>query len=130
MKKPHTHPIMEALASEIEPIVPQETFQNQAPCLACGHVGINIVQMPKYSKHYAARRCGYCDAFRGWQPKPSTEQRRAELRRAIAQLLESPLLSDWDRGFLESIRSQKKLSLNQEACLNRLEGKVKPSLDE
>lgn len=100
-----------------------QVFLKISNCAVCGCTRTNTVLMPPHCKHYAALRCGECDCFRSWIPKPSTTQRCLEQQQASAQLLESLLLSDWERGFLESIKIQKKLSPRQQERLNRFAAK-------
>jgi hypothetical protein len=63
------------------------------PCPSCGSTKINLLRMLDYCHHYAARRCGGCDTFRGWQPKPENQEKRQRQQTAINQLLMSPQLS-------------------------------------
>jgi hypothetical protein len=76
------------------------------------------------SPHYACWRCGNCDCFGGWVAKPKNKVNRAEVQRAIAQLLESPSLSAWEREFLSSIKNQPKLSPRQREILSQIQVRV------
>jgi hypothetical protein len=79
--------------------------------------------MPPGATHYAAARCGNCDLFLQWLPKPenATIPKR---RGTIQKLLESAALTGWERDFLNSIQQQKKLSPKQQAVLANLEAKL------
>ena len=93
------------------------------PCQNCGSTRINLVKMPDYSTHYAARRCAECDLFRGWDAKPSTKDKRQQQQSTISELLKSPLLSQWEWEFLQNLKG-KKLSPKQQECLAKIEAKV------
>lgn len=80
------------------------------------------MRMPEYSTHYAARRCAECDSFRSWEPKPAT-QKKQQQQAVVTQLLESPQLTQWEREFLQGLKS-KKLSPKQQEVLSRIENKV------
>ncbi len=94
-----------------------------APCQSCGSTRINLVKMPDFSAHYAARRCGQCDLFRGWEPKPSTKDKRQQQQSTISELLKSPQLSQWERNFLEGLKGRK-ISPKQREILVKIEVEV------
>lgn len=93
-----------------------------APCPGCGSTGSNLVRMPSYSAHHAARRCAECDSFRGWELKPATKENR-QRREIISQLLKSSQLTQWERSFLEGLNT-KKISPKQQEVLSRIEVRV------
>jgi hypothetical protein len=95
-----------------------------APCPKCGGTRINIVKMPEGCAHYAARRCGQCDRFLGWAPKPESQQKRQQMQTTINQMLQSPQLSPWEREFLENMRSRRSLSPKQQEIVSRIEVEV------
>jgi len=80
--------------------------------------------MPPGSAHHAAQRCGRCDTFLRWVPKPETQERQRQQGQTIRQLLNAPGLSHWEQDFLRSIKGQKKLSPKQAAVVARIEAKV------
>lgn len=94
-----------------------------APCPICGSTRINLVKMPDYSSHHAARRCAECDSFRGWESKPATKEKQRRQQTTISHLLKSSQLSQWEREFLQGLKT-KKLSSKQQEVLSRIEAKV------
>jgi len=113
------------LTSAIETVqASQPNFEPEQKCSICGSTKINLVRMPSHSTHYAARRCAGCDAFRGWQPKPETQEKRLSQQTAISQLLKSSQLSQWEREFLTSLQGKRSLSPKQQETLGRIEAKV------
>ena len=89
----------------------------------CGSTRITVVQMPKHCSHYAALRCGQCDCFLGWMPKPESEGRRRDLAVRIDKALLAPGLTQWEKDFCLSLKKQKKLSPRQAEVLSRIEAK-------
>lgn len=109
--------------------VSQETQKfsnyNAVPsCFICGSSQINLVRMPDRSLHYAARRCAECDTFRGWQPKPANQEKQWHQQKRVIMLLQSPILSQWEREFLLSVQYRRSLSPKQQKVLVRIEAKV------
>jgi len=93
------------------------------PCQNCGSIRTNLVKMPDYSIHYAARRCGQCDLFRGWESSPATKEKLQQRQATISRLLKSPQLSQWERSFLDGLKGSK-ISPKQQEVLIRIETKV------
>ncbi len=93
-----------------------------APCPSCGSTQINVVKMPDYC-HFAAIRCGHCDRFLRWQPKPQNIDLQQQRKATISHLLKSPHLSEWERTFLEGLKCRK-ISPKQRQVLDRIEAKV------
>lgn len=93
-------------------------------CPYCGGSKGNLVQMPKSCVHHAARRCGICDSFLGWQPKPENTSKRSQQQELISQLLESTRLSDWEHEFLQGLNGKRKLSPKQQEVLARIKTKL------
>lgn len=100
--------------------------ENQAsstnPCPACGCDRLNVVLEKPPNPHYASARCGSCDCFRFWVPKPQTLKCQRDQREAIERLLGNPYLSDWERSFCQGLLSarNKKLSPKQLQILSRI----------
>lgn len=97
---------------------------NFESCPSCGSNRLNTVQMPSGCKHHAAIRCAGCDRFLKWTQSPGNKEKRQQREAAISQLLQSPKLTDWEKGFLESVQNKGKLSPKQSETLSRIEMKV------
>lgn len=82
-------------------------------CKFCGFPRFTTVLMPEGRTHYAALRCGSCDGFHKWIESPHTTEERERQRQRIKELLRSPLLSEWERGFLQDVLKERKLSPKQ-----------------
>ncbi len=95
-----------------------------APCPKCGGTRINIVKMPEGCTHYAARRCGQCERFLGWAPKPESQQKQKQMQVTISGLLESKRLTDWEREFLTSAKGKRSFSPKQVSILQKTEAKL------
>ena len=102
----------------------EEFSENTAitPCASCGSSRVNLVKMPDYCTHHTARRCGTCDTFLDWQPKPATKEHQKQRRATIERLLKSSQLNQWERSFLEGLKSRK-LSPKQTECLAKIESR-------
>lgn len=92
------------------------------PCPVCGHHRVSAI--PLSGPHYAALRCGKCDKFIRWAPKPENQDLQRETAQTINRLLSSEKISSWESFFLRSISQQKKLSPKQREILNQIEAKV------
>lgn len=97
----------------------------QSGCPSCGNTSINLVRIPDYCLHCAARRCGKCDRFLGWERKPKNQQKRQQHQKVITALLKSAQLTEWEHIFLTEIGKQKKLSPKQRNFLEQLTARVK-----
>jgi hypothetical protein len=95
-----------------------------AQCRSCGSNKVLVVSMTPGSVHHAAIRCGQCDRFLAWQPKPGSQERLRRQQTAIDQLLKSPQLSDWEREFLLSMWDKRSLSPKQLATIQKIETKL------
>lgn len=94
-----------------------------APCPSCNYTGVSLVRMPDNCVHYAAKRCGRCDRFLKWEGKPETVNKKQQQQKTINQMLKASHLSQWERKFLEGLKS-KKISPKQQEVLSRIEAKV------
>ena len=56
--------------------------------------------------------------------KPETILKNSQNNELIQKLLESSIINDWERKFLENIRENKKLSPKQQDCLKSISQKV------
>jgi len=56
--------------------------------------------------------------------KPETILKNSQRSDLIQKLLESSIITNWERRFLENIRENKKLSPKQQDCLNNISVKV------
>lgn len=93
-------------------------------CKFCSFPRFSTVLMPEGHTHFAALRCGSCDGFQDWVEKPANKEKREKRRWKIGELLKSPLISSWEKDFLESVQGRKSLSPKQEEVLDRISGKV------
>ncbi|MUH00632.1 hypothetical protein F7734_53540 [Scytonema sp. UIC 10036] len=82
-------------------------------CTACGCDRVNFIHLQPPSPHFGCYRCAECDRFRGWTEKSANREKREQLQRALAQLLESSSLTSWEKNFLLGIQNQRKLSPKQ-----------------
>jgi hypothetical protein len=112
----------ESLTDVIQSVQNFQDFEPEQICASCGSTRINCVRMPLHAPHYAARRCGQCDRFLGWIPKP--QKRRQRRQTTINQLLKSCGLTQWERDFLEGLKGKRALSPRQQEVLDRIENKV------
>lgn len=119
-----THPIVSQTSQSTQAVHGISDDNAIAPCPSCGHTGLNLVRMPDYSLHYAARRCGQCDTFRGWEPKPENQNKQQRWQTTISQLLKLPSLSQWEREFLTSLQGSRSLSPKQLAVVQKIENQV------
>lgn len=119
-----THPIVPRTSQSTQAVHGITDWQAIAPCPSCGHTELNLVRMPNYSLHYAARRCGQCDTFRGWEPKPENQNKQQRWQTTISQLLKSPILSQWEREFLTNLQGSRSLSPRQLAVVQKIENQV------
>lgn len=95
-----------------------------ASCPSCSSQSVNLVRMPQGCTHHAARRCGNCDRFLSWEPRPENKQKQQQQQARIAALLESPDLSQWERVFLQELKGKRSFSPKQQAVLTRIETEV------
>lgn len=72
------------------------------------------------STHYAAWRCTGCKRFRGWIPKPTSLTALQAENELIRKLLDSGKLNDWELGFCQSIKEQRKRSPKQKEKLAQI----------
>jgi hypothetical protein len=70
--------------------------------------------------HFAREVCQNCDRVLRWIAKPATIQLRRLNALRIARLTMTDSLSEWERGFVKSISSERKLSPRQLAVLDKL----------
>lgn len=98
--------------------------ENKLTCPGCGTIEPreNSVKMPDGCIHHSAIRCGDCDAFLRWGEKPEKQRARDERKQLIKAWLSNPRasLNDWERGFLSSIASAKRISPRQQDWLDRI----------
>lgn len=52
-----------------------------APCPSCGYIRGNVVRMPAGCVHYAALKCGRCDRWLRWLPKPENKARKQKTQK-------------------------------------------------
>lgn len=52
-----------------------------APCATCGYTKGNVVRMPAGCTHYAALKCGRCDRWLRWLPKPENKARKQKTQK-------------------------------------------------
>ncbi|MEP0755606.1 hypothetical protein NDA03_25840 [Trichocoleus sp. Lan] len=96
------------------------------PCQHCGYETSSVIKMPPSSPHYAALRCGGCDVFQGWQPKPKNQEKAVKQTSVIDRLLADPnLISQWESEFLKSIRKRKALSPRQTEILEKIQSRLR-----
>lgn len=112
-----------SIAIENKPQI-AEAQSSTASCPSCGFERASIVRMAKGHSHYAALKCGQCDRFLDWMPKPATEGKRRDTAIKVDRLLKSLGLTQWEKGFLATIAKQKKVSPKQQETLAKIEAKV------
>jgi len=94
------------------------------PCIHCGSVAKNIVYEKPPCPHYAAQRCGGCDAFQKWLPKPENLEKESQIRELIGKLIEiSRVLTDWEYVFITSMKLRKKFTARQLECIESIRKK-------
>jgi len=86
----------------------------------CEHEATRNVMEPPNSVHYAREICQNCDRVLRWIAKPETIARHRVTALRITQLMMTGSLSEWEKGFLRSIATQRKLSPRQLALLDKL----------
>jgi hypothetical protein len=86
----------------------------------CEHADTRIEILPPDSVHFGKEVCRNCDRILRFVAKPATLQRQHLNSFRIAKLAMSAALTDWERAFVKSVASQRKLSPRQQACLDKL----------
>jgi hypothetical protein len=84
----------------------------------CTHEFTVAVEAPP--PHFMKLQCSSCGAFRGWVMDPKNVERRRFNKFRIGWLLAKAPLTSWEKTFLESVETQKKLSPRQVEVLDRL----------
>jgi ribosomal protein S27AE len=93
---------------------------NDPFCPQCGSAQTVAIRC-EHGIHYAKQCCERCGTFLKWLPNPSTEIRRKEMQHKLRVLSEHPdRLSQWERGFVDSLLTQKKLSPKQRDIVERI----------
>ncbi len=87
-------------------------------CPHCGSQHLVIESAP--APHYQKLVCGECERWLRWLSHPQKQLQDQIRVRTIEQLLKSSILSDWEWGFLISIKSQKSLSQKQQQVYQRI----------
>ena len=95
------------------------TTTSTATC-QCGGKGFFVKENNSFSPHYGSYRCNSCGCFLEWVPSPATVKRREVRHKLISQLLQCKGLTDWEKRFLNSVATQKKLSPKQLTALGKI----------
>ncbi|MGB3758693.1 MAG: hypothetical protein WBA07_20310 [Rivularia sp. (in: cyanobacteria)] len=91
------------------------------PCIHCGSVARNVVYEKPPCPHYAAQRCGRCDAFQKWLPKPENLEKQNEIREVIGKLIQnSRVLNDSEYVFISGMKLRKKFTPRQLECIEAI----------
>jgi hypothetical protein len=86
----------------------------------CSHASTRQELMPHCHSHHVRLVCVACGSHLGWIEKPlNTEKRRFNAMR-LARLAMCEGLRSWERGFVESVSRQEKLSPRQQEILDQL----------
>jgi hypothetical protein len=86
----------------------------------CEHSDTRVEILPPGSVHFGKEICRNCDRVLRFLPKPRNTERQQFNSYRIAKLAMAAGLNDWERGFIKSIASVKKLSPRQQAVLDRI----------
>jgi hypothetical protein len=86
----------------------------------CPHVATVTERTSAGHVHFARVKCRSCGAFLRWSPRPGTVQRRQLNGYRLARLGMCANLSDWERGFVESLSQQRKFLPRQLQIFDRL----------
>lgn len=90
----------------------------------CQHTTTEFVRTPD-GPHHGKTLCVECGRFLRWEKKPETLSRETENRVSLERLAALPGLTAWERGFLASLKKQRKFSPKQQARLLDLAIKYK-----
>jgi hypothetical protein len=91
---------------------------------ACAHSDIFYERLPEPSIHWAKQKCATCGRTLKFLPKPSNLARREFNGYRILKLQQMcHKLTRWERTFVDSIASQKRLSPKQSQVLTALVAK-------
>lgn len=104
------------------PLVLPSTPKPSSPC-GCGCSEVRTI-LSENSIHYASWRCVECDRFRGWIPKPTSLTAQQTSDELIDKLLASGKLNDWELGFCQSLKSQRKYSPRQKEKLRAIANRL------
>lgn len=106
-----------------------ESISNLEPETKCHHCDskkINIVYEKPPCQHYAAIRCGGCDAFKRWMVKPENTAKRNNTKKILKQLSSMfQILNNWENNFISNMKKTKKHSPRQLECLEKIVMKYK-----
>jgi hypothetical protein len=114
---------MNSLAAmpDLEFFLNLESEKDNRECHHCGSKKINIVYEKAPCQHYAAIRCGRCDAFKGWMEKPENTIKRNSTEEILNQLSGMwRILNNWENNFISNMKSRKKHSPRQLECLESI----------
>lgn len=92
----------------------------QHTCPSCGCVEVATILTPELPTHYAKLTCDGCGRFIKWIGKPENELKRQHINGVIQRLLDDLTLTRWERGFLASLSTQKKISPKQLELINKI----------
>jgi hypothetical protein len=87
---------------------------------ACVHADTFYERLPEPSIHWAKQKCATCGRTLKFLPKPSTLARQEFNGYRILKLRMCHSLTRWERTFVDSIASQKRLSPKQSEILTAL----------
>jgi len=89
----------------------------------CAHADTFYERWPEPSIHWAKLKCATCGRTLKFLPKPSTLARREFNGYRILKLQMCEALTPWERRFVNSVASQKRLSPRQSEVLTALVAK-------
>lgn len=94
----------------------------QGKCLSCDSERVKIILMPDNFIHKYKMVCCQCDKYIKWiSDKQSFDEQNSDL---IYGLLNKDI-NEWERKFLESIKSFKQISSKQNDCFNKIINKYR-----
>lgn len=101
-------------------------LESETKCRHCDSKKINIIYQQPPCQHYAAIRCGGCDAFKRWMVKPENISKRNNTKEILKQLtFMFQILNEWENNFISNMKKTKKHSPRQLECLEKIVMKYK-----
>ena len=85
----------------------------------CTHQKTTFIPTPE-TIHHGKTVCADCGAYIRFEKKPETVEREKRNAERIKQLQSIPTLSEWEKGFVESVSKQRKLSPKQQEFLDKI----------
>ena len=87
----------------------------------CEHAEYDYILTPELM-HHGKYVCKACNKFLGWGNRPETIAQEKKNAEAIERLKSAPMTT-WEKGFLESVAKETRLSPKQQFTLEKIAGK-------